>query len=130
MIDDLQLPEATTVFSTDPLSRPLEIMESRDFTQLPVLNERRRIVGLISKSSINATRQQEGKVVKMTDMVRQVMYKFPKSSQYVVVTPDTNLADLEGLFDKTASVFVTDGSGKHCLAVVTRQDVESFLARQ
>jgi predicted transcriptional regulator len=122
-VEDLQLPEATFVFENSAICEALELMQSNDFSQLPVVNVKRKIVGLISMDLIS------GKAGNMLDKVGKCMYKFPKTRAYVIVTPATLLKDLEPLFDHTNAIFVTDFTGKFPLGVVTKFDVLKFLYR-
>lgn len=119
IVDDLQLPEATTVFDTQSVRHAIEIMQMRDFSQLPVVNEKRKIVGLIKLESGLDGRK----------TIREVMSKFSKKEIYKIVTPDTGLDELEEIFVKNNAVFVTDSTAKFVLAVVTREDVIKFNVR-
>ncbi|KAJ3272034.1 hypothetical protein HDV01_005986 [Terramyces sp. JEL0728] len=123
-VEDLQLPEATSIFSNSTAKQALDTMKSRDFSQLPVTNAKRRIIGLISMDILKT------KNAEMSDLVSQHMYKFPKTAKYVLVTPYTPLQDLERLFDQHHALFVTDESAKFPLAVVTKVDVLRFLIKR
>ncbi|KAI8897001.1 hypothetical protein BC833DRAFT_595338 [Globomyces pollinis-pini] len=126
-VDDLQLPEATCIFQTASVNDAIDLMVSRDFSQLPVTNAKRKIVGLISIATLQDPLRKE---VLSTDPVGKWMYRFPKSSHYKIVTPNTPLEDLEPMFENTRAVFVTDESGKFPLAVVTKVDVLRFLGKR
>ncbi|KAJ3308982.1 hypothetical protein HDV04_000587 [Boothiomyces sp. JEL0838] len=123
-VEDLQLPEATSIFSNSTVKQALDTMSARDFSQLPVTNSKRRIIGLISTEILKT------KNADLNDLVSAHMYKFPKTEDYVLVTPYTPLQDLEKLFDKHHALFVTDESAKFPLAVVTKVDVLRFLIKR
>ncbi|KAJ3259307.1 hypothetical protein HK103_002505 [Boothiomyces macroporosus] len=123
-VEDLQLPEATSIFSNSTVKQALDTMSARDFSQLPVTNSKRRIIGLISTEILKT------KSADLNDLVSAHMYKFPKTEDYVLVTPYTPLQDLEKLFDKHHALFVTDESAKFPLAVVTKVDVLRFLIKR
>ena len=116
------MPEATTVFQSDPLCRALEIMTTHDFSQLPVVNESRRVVGLISMSLLSSLPPST-----LHEQVVRHMFKFPRGSKYEVVTVDTELDQVEEMLKKTPAVFITDSVGKFPLGVVTKSDLEKFF---
>ena len=51
LVDDLQLPQATTVFMGDSYDSAIDIMRNNEFSFLPVTNEKRRVVGMISSDA-------------------------------------------------------------------------------
>jgi predicted transcriptional regulator len=122
-VDDLQLPEATFVFDSDTVASALLLMENRDFSILPVTNSKRKMIGLVTKDSLQ-------KLSCSKDLISEQMCKFPKGKNYTIVTPDTLLEDLESMFEKCMAVFVTDTSGKFPLAVVTKYDLIKFIERR
>ena len=122
VVEDLQLPQATTVFTTDTLSRAVEIMKENDFTTLPVVNDSRRVVGLISLHHASHH------AVPLSTPVLSLMSKFRKGSTYNILTLDTPLDRVEELLEGTESLFITDAVGKFPLAVVTRNDLDRFYA--
>ncbi|KAJ3336426.1 cystathionine beta-synthase [Kappamyces sp. JEL0680] len=124
VIEDLQLPEATTIFATESVERARDVMQSRDFSQLPVVNSHRRVVGLISLDKAI-----ELGPAHQHDQVVRHMQGFAKGTKYQVITLDTPLHELDPLFERTPAVFVTDENGKFPLAVVTKVDVLRFLAK-
>jgi predicted transcriptional regulator len=85
------------------------------------MNQKRKIVGLVTMDHI------QSKAFK--DPIKKHMYRY-SNTRYEIVTPDTLLNELDGLFEKTVSVFVTDTSGRFPLAVVTKEDVEAFMKKQ
>ncbi len=121
VIEDLQLPEATTVFTNETLKTAQTLMLQRNFSQCPVVNALRRVVGLISLDLVQGREDHL--------LVQDVMFKFPKGSKYQVVTLGTPLVELDPLFERTRAVFVTDEQGKFPLGVVTKADVLKFLSK-
>jgi cystathionine beta-synthase len=53
-VEDMQLPEAVTVQKTSYISHALEVMLERDFSQLPVLDKKRQMVGFVSLGSLQS----------------------------------------------------------------------------
>jgi len=53
-VEDMQLPEAVTVQKTSYISHALETMLERDFSQLPVLDKKRQMVGFVSLGSLQS----------------------------------------------------------------------------
>eukprot|EP00842_Homolaphlyctis_polyrhiza_P002437 jgi/Hompol1/3194/HPOL_006399-RA len=53
-VEDLQLPEAVCIYATSSCSQAMETMIARDFSQLPVINPKRKIVGLVSLAKLTA----------------------------------------------------------------------------
>lgn len=127
VVEDLQLPQATTVFTTDTLSRAVEIMKENDFSTLPVVNDSRRVVGLLSLQSIMNTNT-PNLALPLSTPVLGLMSKFRKGSTYNILTLDTPLGRVEELLEGTESLFITDSVGKFPLAVVTRNDLDRFYA--
>lgn len=123
VIDDLQLPGATTVFMTDTIQTALKVMQTHDFSQLPVVSENRRVVGLVS---LQALQTLDLKAPVLEETVGRHMSRFVRGQGYRIVTVDTGLDVVEEMLEGTPAVFVTDQAGKFTLAVVTRSDLVKF----
>ena len=97
-------------------------MNTRDFSQLPVVNESRRVVGLISMQILSSLPPST-----LNDQVIRHMFKFPRGKKYEVVTVDTELEKVEEILKRTLAVFITDANGKFPLGVVTKSDLARFF---
>ncbi|KAI9140756.1 tryptophan synthase beta subunit-like PLP-dependent enzyme [Paraphysoderma sedebokerense] len=152
-IEDLQLPSPVTIFEKDLISVAFEIMESREFDQLPVVNENHKFTGFISlgllRGWLNKFGNDQTQISKfLGDPVKNWMYKFGgngkapnneniqgglkkgKNRKFVKLTPETSLLDLSHFFEKYSVGFVTDENQKWCLGVVTKYDLLKFLEKR
>ncbi|KAJ3288137.1 hypothetical protein HK104_008327 [Borealophlyctis nickersoniae] len=128
-VEDLQLGEAISIVENHPVGEAIELMVSRDFSQLPVINARRKIVGLISLGKLQA-HINSGEIKNMSEPVSKWMYLFSRRGKFELITPATPLADLESFFERHPAALVTDESGKFPLAVVTKYDLLKFLSKR
>jgi predicted transcriptional regulator len=58
-VEDLQLPEVVSVHTTDLISSAYKTMVSREFSQVPVVNTSRRIVGFLGKEEVEVLVQKK-----------------------------------------------------------------------
>ncbi|KAF9185524.1 hypothetical protein BGZ51_000602 [Haplosporangium sp. Z 767] len=135
-VEELQLPAAVTVPPTATVGYALDLMMTRDFSQLPVLNPtNRKLMGYISLTSL--TTLIENGQAQETDLVSKWMYSFMKKSKhggprstYETITPMTPLSDLAKFFEKHSFAVVTDDDRRWCLGVATKYDLMTFLNRR
>ncbi|KAF9318572.1 hypothetical protein BG003_011009 [Podila horticola] len=133
-VEELQLPAAVTIPPTSTVGYALDLMMTREFSQLPVLNPtNRKLMGYISLTALTNLLE-EGRA-KETDLVSQWMYSFLKKkggpkSTYETITPNTPLADLAKFFEKHSFAVVTDDDRRWCLGVATKYDLMTFLNRR
>ncbi|KAF9964369.1 hypothetical protein BGZ70_006571 [Mortierella alpina] len=135
-VEELQLPAAVTIPPTATVGYALDLMMTREFSQLPVLNpNNRKLMGYISLTSLT-TLLEEGQAQE-SDLVSKWMYSFLKKnkqggprSTYETITPMTPLADLAKFFEKHSFAVVTDDDRRWCLGVATKYDLMTFLNRR
>ncbi|KAF9935619.1 hypothetical protein BGZ67_003257 [Mortierella alpina] len=135
-VEELQLPAAVTVPPTATVGYALDLMMTREFSQLPVLSPtNRKLMGYISLTSLT-TLLEEGQAQE-SDLVSKWMYSFLKKnkqggprSTYETITPMTPLADLAKFFEKHSFAVVTDDDRRWCLGVATKYDLMTFLNRR
>ncbi|KAI8339878.1 tryptophan synthase beta subunit-like PLP-dependent enzyme [Chlamydoabsidia padenii] len=132
-VEDLQLPAAVTITPTTTVSRALDLMLEREYSQLPVIHAgNKKLVGYVSLASLQARLDQGS--IKLEDPVDSCMFSFKNATSsgmvYQLITPDTSLADLAKFFEKNSFAAVTDVNRKWVLAVVTKHDLLSFLHRR
>ncbi|KAF9100253.1 hypothetical protein BGX29_005527 [Mortierella sp. GBA35] len=135
-VEELQLPAAVTIPPTATVGYALDLMMTREFSQLPVLNPtNRKLMGYISLTALT-TLLEEGQAQE-SDLVSKWMYSFLKKnksgaprSKYETITPMTPLADLAKFFEKHSFAVVTDDDRRWCLGVATKYDLMTFLNRR
>ncbi|KAJ3092197.1 hypothetical protein HK102_009851 [Quaeritorhiza haematococci] len=127
-IEDLQLPEAVCVQETASVAEAMDLMISHDFSQLPVINARRKMVGFVTLGNLESHLKSGADAA---DPISKWMYAFNRrKAEFRIITPSTPLADLESFFAQHSSIFVTDETGKFPLAVVTKWDVLRFSSKR
>lgn len=126
-VEDLQLSAAVTVRETTLLMDALDQMTEREFSQLPVLDEHRKMIGFVYDADLRAIL--ESNTTAATDPVKKWMHRFTggRRRRYQVITPDTSLADLAQFFERHSAAFVTDAQRRWCLGVATKYDLIRFL---
>ncbi|KAJ2827251.1 hypothetical protein IWW50_001983 [Coemansia erecta] len=150
-IEDLQLPAAVTVTKDDPIGVAISLMTEHDFSQVPVTGAGRRLIGYLTLSAAqtlvdNHTATPDQPVGKFmlrfnvppsrsasgvsTPVVNMPGISTSIRKQYWLITPETPLSELSRFFETNSVAFVTDASRKFCLAIATKQDLISFLARR
>jgi predicted transcriptional regulator len=123
-VEDLQLPEAICIFQNRSISEALTIMSMQDFSQLPVIDNNRKLIGIVSLDKISKYTGDP------SDPVAIVTSIFGKQAPYFPITPSTRLADLESFFRMHHAGFVTDGVTRWPLAVITKDDVDRVHAKK
>ncbi|GLB39114.1 putative protein with domain in cystathionine beta-synthase and other proteins [Lyophyllum shimeji] len=130
VVEDLQLPPAFSLPSTEAISRAIELAYDRDFSQIPVLDQHRRPVGYLDVPKLKDI-WEAGKA-DLNDKVAAYMTKFQRtaSKPYTLITPLTPLSELEEFLKTHLFALVTDYERKFVLAIATQQDLKSFVARR
>ncbi|KAJ7207118.1 hypothetical protein GGX14DRAFT_456280 [Mycena pura] len=130
VVEDLQLPPAFTVHSSETISRAIESAYERDFSHIPVLDRHRRPLGYIDVAVLKA--EWEAKHAEASDKVINYMTKFKRTSAqpYTLITPWTPLVDLEEFLKDNIFAIVTDPGRKFVVALATPQDLETFVSRR
>ncbi|KAK3825373.1 MAG: tryptophan synthase beta subunit-like PLP-dependent enzyme [Benniella sp.] len=135
-VEDLQLPAAVTVPPAATVGYALDLMMTREFSQLPVINPtNRKLMGYISLTTL--TNLMEDGRAQESDQVSKWMFSFMKKGKkgggapaYQTITPNTPLADLSKFFEKHSFAVVTDDQRRWCLGVATKYDLMTFLSRR
>ncbi|KAN0111789.1 hypothetical protein V8E52_008169 [Russula decolorans] len=131
VVEDLQLPPAFCLPSTELIARAIELAYDRDFSHIPVLGKRRNLLGYIEVTTLK--RKWEANEVNPTDKISSCMTRFNRSARtnpYTIITSDTALADLENFLKDHIFALVTDYERKFVLGVATPQDLEAFVSRR
>eukprot|EP00123_Amoebidium_parasiticum_P017533 comp23890_c0_seq1/m.41960 comp23890_c0_seq1/g.41960 ORF comp23890_c0_seq1/g.41960 comp23890_c0_seq1/m.41960 type:complete len:430 (-) comp23890_c0_seq1:436-1725(-) len=133
-VGDLDLPPPVSVLPTATCEEALSLMHVNDFDTTPVINARKRLVGLLARDQLQQA--MVAGTAKGSDPVSSVMQKFSRSTTgqpYVPITLDTPLAELEKFFEAqhqhNSIAFITDDNN-WCLGVVTKVDLLTFRAHR
>ncbi|KAK0445134.1 hypothetical protein EV421DRAFT_1902592 [Armillaria borealis] len=149
VVEDLQLPPAFALPSTEVISRAIELAYDRDFSHIPVLDRDRKPLGYLDVAKL----KQEWEAGKANpvclqfvvciyailnqrpiedDRISQYMTKFKRKTTepYTLITPATPLAELEAFLQDNIFALVTDYQRKFVLGVATSQDLENFVSRR
>jgi len=129
-VADLHLPQAVTVDGHTTVQNTLETMKKGNFDQLPIVNEDKKMIGLVTTSSL-LTSVAKGKA-KVSDHVTKAMYTSNKKKAFQEITPQTKLSDLQRFFERNSSAFVTEKVGEVSVVknVVTKVDLLHWLIQQ
>ncbi|KZT56309.1 hypothetical protein CALCODRAFT_497617 [Calocera cornea HHB12733] len=129
VVDDLQLPPAFCLPATAPVNRAITEAYERDFSQIPILSEGRRVLGYVSVGRLKEG-WEKGEV-NPDVAISNYTTRFPTTSKpYRVITPDTPLEDLEDFLCVEEFALVTDSERKFVLGVATRADLDNFISRR
>lgn len=154
VVEDMQPGPAVCVFRDATIDRALVVAHDHDYSQLPLVSKERKLLGYVDVAQLQ-DRVRKG-LSQPSDRVDGAMVKFRASSdgksRYHVITPQTDLADLEGAyfpshldamlpqamradaapaFLKTQPfAFVTDAGRAFVLGVVTREDLDKWVERR
>jgi cystathionine beta-synthase len=110
--------EVITVGPDDTLLTAFKRMRSADVSQLPVLNDAGRAVGIIDESDLLVKVMRDPG--KFNDLVKTAM-----TDRLETLSPATNISDLLGVFDRGRVAIVMEGD--RFLGLITRVDLLSYL---
>jgi len=126
-VADLKLPTPITVLGTDTFEKALDIMKRRGFDQLPVVNDKKRAVGLITLG--NLLSHMTSKRATGASPVSQVMIHFSTNRPFEEITPATPLANLKTFFEQNSVALVNKPETREIVGVCTQIDLLSFLVK-
>jgi len=124
-VRDLNLPVAVTVDAKVTLQEALDLMKKAGFDHLPIVDDQKKMVGLVTTSSLLSS-VSKGKA-KFSDSITKAMYSSNTKKAFQEITNDTKLSDLQKFFEKNSAAFVTEG--KEVKSVVTKVDLLQYLTR-
>ncbi|KZV76701.1 hypothetical protein PENSPDRAFT_569433 [Peniophora sp. CONT] len=131
VVEDLQLPPAFALPRSELVSRAIELAYDRDFSHIPVLGQNKKPLGYVEVADLK--KKWEAGEMNPMDKVEKYMTKFKRSvatNPYTVITPATELDELEVFLQDNIFALVTDASRKFVLAVATSHDLENFVKRR
>jgi cystathionine beta-synthase len=112
--------EVVTIGPTDTLLNAFKRMRQAEVSQLPVVNETGRVIGIIDESDIVLKVHRDAS--HFNDEVRKAM-----TDRLETLSPAANINDLLGVFDRGRVAIVMDGD--KFLGLITRTDLLSYLRR-
>jgi cystathionine beta-synthase len=132
-----------TVSVADTVGKTIEILQSNNFDQLPVLNNSGKLVGLITLSKI--LKSLSTNKVQITASINSIFVDFRKLAdfeksfditkqsgyskrKYQQITLDTPLSLLNKFFETNSNAIITDSDYKP-VQIVTKVDLLSFLTK-
>jgi cystathionine beta-synthase len=124
-VKDLKLPTPVTAQSNDTVGRVIDIMKRRGFDQIPVVNEKKIPIGLVSIGNL-LSYLTSGRS-KAADPVSSVMFHFSTNRPFVEITPATQLANLKQFFEQNSIALVTNPNSKEVIGVCTQIDLLNYL---
>ena len=110
--------EVITVGPTDSLLTAFKRMRSTDISQLPVVDEKGRALGIVDESDLLVKVHRDPKL--FNDEVRTAM-----SDRLETLPPAANISSLLGVFDRGRVAIVMDGD--KFLGLITRTDLLTYL---
>lgn len=129
VVADMDLAPVTAITRESPIALALETMLEREYDFLPVLDEKRKMVGCLRLKQVQE--MLDGKSVSLQDRVDKCMntWSSPKNSaEYIPITLETPVNNLHKFFDTHSVAFVTDSAMKWVVAVCTKMDLNKFLS--
>jgi len=124
-VRDLRLSTPITINSNEPIGKAVDIMKRRGFDQIPVVNEKKNPIGLLTLGNLLSKLTQKRAVA--TDPVSQIMFHFSTGRHFEEITPDTPLANLKNFFEKNSVALVTNANSKVIVGVCTQIDLLNYL---
>ena len=112
--------EVITVGPSDSLLTAYKRMRGSDVSQLPVLDQRGRAVGLIDESDILVKVHRDS--TRFNDPVQNAM-----TDKLETLPPTAKINDLLGVFDRGRVAIVMEG--ERFVGLITRTDLLSYLRR-
>jgi len=146
VVEDLQLPPAFALDRGEKILKAIELAYERDFSYFPVLSKDRKPLGYVDVTALKAkweakeanpvgtvyagpkatlTRNQDD-----TILAHMTHFKRSKSHPYTVITPWTDLAELEEFLSHNAFAIITDPGRKFVIGVATSDDLNNFVTRR
>jgi len=125
LVKDLKLPTPVTVQGNESVGRVVDIMKRRGFDQIPVVNDKKLPIGLVSIGNL-VSYLTSGRAT-ASDPVSKVMFQFSTKSDYVDINSETPLANLKQFFELHSIALVTPPHSKEVIGVCTQIDLLNYL---
>ncbi|KAG8879617.1 hypothetical protein FRB97_001581 [Tulasnella sp. 331] len=130
VVEDLQLPPAFALDRDERILKAIELAYERDFSFFPVLSKERKPLGYVDVAALKA--KWEARTASPDDsiMAHTTRFKRRKSEPYTVITPWTDLAELEAFLAHNQFAIITDPGRKFVIGVATPDDLNTFVTRR
>jgi len=131
LVNDLKLPTAVSITPSKSTYRDaVEIMQSKGYDCLPIVNEKGSPIGLVTIGSL-LSKLAKGRINANDQLSDGLgMFKFGQTKKkYMVITKDTPLTSLANFFELHSICFVTTSSGE-ITHVLTKVDLLSYLMKK
>lgn len=127
-VKDLRLRPAVYIREKQQIQDAILLMQDNNFDQLPVVNDEKKPLGLITVGNLLA--KVSSSQVSSSDPVSKAMFSLP--DKMATIQLSTPLADLNSsdYFQKAAAGFVTDPHSNQILHVITQLDLYNFLLKR
>jgi cystathionine beta-synthase len=124
-VKDLKLPTPVTVPGTETVGKVVDIMKRRGFDQIPVVNDKKLPIGLVSIGNL-LSHLTSGRSTP-SDPVAKVMFHFSTKREFQEITPETPLANLKQFFELNSIALITNSNSKEIVGVCTQIDLLNYL---
>ncbi|KJE89664.1 hypothetical protein CAOG_01099, partial [Capsaspora owczarzaki ATCC 30864] len=128
-VEDLNLPVPVTASQTIAIGAALALMDEHDFDNLPVLDAKKRLVGLLTREKLEARVRAAPSTAEAEQVTPAMYYSFSRKHRYVPIQLDTPLEVLEQFFTQHSIAFVTDDNG-WCVSLATPADLQLYLSKR
>jgi len=130
VVEDLQLPPAFTLEMDELIIKAIECAYERDFSYIPVLSRDRKLVGYVDVTALK--QKWEAGQANPDDpiLAHTTRFKRSRAHPYTVITPWTDLAELESFLKENHFAIITDAERKFVLGVATADDLNNFVTRR
>jgi len=130
VVEDLQLPPAFALDMNERILKAIDMAYERDFSYIPVLSKERKPIGYVDVAALK--QKWEAGTAKPDDpiMGHTTSFKRGKGHPYTVITPWTELAELEEFLKHNNFAIVTDSERKFVIGVATSDDLNNFVTRR
>jgi len=126
-VKDLRLATPITVRDNETIDRAVDIMRRRGFDHLPVVNENKVPVGILTLGNL-LSHIASGRS-SATEAVSKAMIHFSTHREFVQITQETPLADLKQFFEQNSIALVTNTNSKEIVGVCTQIDLLNYLVQ-
>jgi len=124
-VADLKMSQPITVQVNDTIEKALDIMRRRGFDQLPVTNDKKRAIGMVTAGNILSHLTSKRAVA--SDSVDKCMIHFTTNRSFEEITPQTPLASLKKFFETNSIALVTKPDTNEISGVITQIDLLNYL---
>jgi predicted transcriptional regulator len=112
------------VYLSDPLPHALSLMLENDYSQLPVIDEQQKPVGLVTSDSILRGLATFGATIEVL-LVRDVA----ENIHHRAFNAEVDILDILDVLSENAAILITSNSG-HLIGIITNWDTAFYFRRR